>query len=316
MKCLVHVAEKRDKSLKGRACADERVQRNYIGKELSSSPTVSTEALLLSCLIDTYECRDVATVNLPGAFLQTEMDDLVYIRLRGDVALQLVKTNPKKYKQFLKYNSRNKPYIIARLAKVLYGTQKASKLFYEDMIGFFVGQGFTINPYDHCVANKMVKGKQLTFAWHVDDLKISHVDPAVVGGLIEELNKGYGTVKRLSETRGPIHDYLGMILDFSPSRKVKIDMRDYLELTNPDLRSKGNRVTTPVTDMLFKVSTSTESLDKKKSEEFHSLTAKLLFLAKRSRPDILTAVTFLITRVQAPTMEDCGETWPGNVLFA
>jgi len=33
LECLVHVAEKRDKSLKGRACADGRVQRNYIGKE-------------------------------------------------------------------------------------------------------------------------------------------------------------------------------------------------------------------------------------------------------------------------------------------
>jgi len=41
----------------------------------------------------------------------------------------------------------------------------------------------------------MVKGKQLTVVWHVDDLKISHADPAVVGGLIEELNKRYGTVR-------------------------------------------------------------------------------------------------------------------------
>ena len=115
----------------------------------------------------------------------------------------------------------------------------------------------------------------------------------------------------MSETKGPIHDYLGMILNFSLSGKVIIDLRDYLELTlestNPDLLSKGNRVTTPATDMLFKVSTSTECLDKKKSEGFHSLTAKLLFLAKRSRSDILTAVAFLTTRVQAPTMEDWGK---------
>ena len=175
LECLVHVAEKRDKSLKGRACADGCAQRKYIGQEQSSSPTVSTEALLLSCLIDAFEGRDVATVDLPGAFLQTEIDDLVYIRLRGDVALQLVNTNPKKYKQFLKYNSRDKPYISAILAKALYGTLKASKLFYEDIIGFLVGQGFTINPYDHCAANKLVKGKQLTVALHVDDLKISHI---------------------------------------------------------------------------------------------------------------------------------------------
>ena len=57
---------------------------------------------MISCLIDANERRDVATVDIPGAFLQTAMDDLVYVTLRGDVATQLVKTNPAKYRPFLK----------------------------------------------------------------------------------------------------------------------------------------------------------------------------------------------------------------------
>ena len=40
--------------------------------------------------------------------------------------------------------------------------------------------GFEINPYDPCVANKMVNGAQCTVYWHVDDLKVFHVDEAVV----------------------------------------------------------------------------------------------------------------------------------------
>jgi len=126
------------------------------------------------------------------------------------------------------------------------------------------------------VANKVVKGKQLTVVWHVDDLKISHADPAVVGGLVQEFNQRYGTIKRLSETRGPMHDYLGMTLNFSLSGKVIIDMRDYLELTlestNPDLLSKENRVTTPATDMLFKVSTSPACSDKKRTLPYRQIT--------------------------------------------
>lgn len=39
-------------------------------------------------------------------------------------------------------------------------------------------------------------------------------------------------------------------------------------------------------------------------QKFHTLTAKLLYIAKRTRPDILLAVNFLTTRVQAPTVED------------
>jgi hypothetical protein len=37
-----------------------------------------------------------------------------------------------------------------------------------------------INPYDFCVANKTIDNKQCTVVWHVDDLKISHVNPVVV----------------------------------------------------------------------------------------------------------------------------------------
>ena len=33
----------------------------------------------MSCIIDAYENRDMATVDVPGAFLQRAMDDLVYM---------------------------------------------------------------------------------------------------------------------------------------------------------------------------------------------------------------------------------------------
>ena len=39
-------------------------------------------------------------------------------------------------------------------------------------------------------------------------------------------------------------------------------------------------------------------------EYFHSITAKLLYLSKRSRPDILTSVAFLTKRVTIPQRDD------------
>ena len=41
-------------------------------------------------------------------------------------------------------------------------------------------KGFIVNPYDPCVANKVINGEQFTIIWHVDDLKLSHKDPEVV----------------------------------------------------------------------------------------------------------------------------------------
>jgi hypothetical protein len=63
--------EKRDGSLKGRTVAGGNKQRDYISKEDASSPTVATEAVLLSCIIDAEEGRDVAVIDIPNAFIQT-----------------------------------------------------------------------------------------------------------------------------------------------------------------------------------------------------------------------------------------------------
>ena len=49
--------------------------------------------------------------------------------------------------------------------------------------------GFTLNPYDLCVANKMINGSQCTVVFYVDDNKISLKDPKVVKSVIRELKE-------------------------------------------------------------------------------------------------------------------------------
>jgi len=41
-----------------------------------------------------------------------------------------------------------------------------------------------LNPYDKCVVNKKINGEQCTIIWHVDDLKLSHVEKKVVDNII------------------------------------------------------------------------------------------------------------------------------------
>ena len=75
--------------------------------------------------------------------------------------------------------------------------------------------GFEINPYDPCVANKMINGSQMTVTWHVDDLKISHKESDEVTKFIRELEEVYGD--KLTVHRGKVHPYLGMQFDYSTS---------------------------------------------------------------------------------------------------
>jgi hypothetical protein len=62
--------------------------------------------------------------------------------------------------------------IIVKMQKAMYGMMRASLLFYLKLVDELIADGFELNPYDPCVANKMVDGKQMTVCWHVDDLKV------------------------------------------------------------------------------------------------------------------------------------------------
>ena len=85
-----------------------------------------------------------------------------------------------------------KQVIYLRVLKALYGTLKAALLFWKKLSDTLQEWGFKINPYVWCVANKMINGKQCTIGWHVDDLKISHVDSEVVDDILNNLDERYG----------------------------------------------------------------------------------------------------------------------------
>jgi hypothetical protein len=105
--------------------------------------------------------------------------------------------------------------------------------------------------------------------------------------------------------RGKIHDYLGMVLDYSEAGVVKIDMRDYVAKTlNKMPANMDGSATSPAAGHLFNIVEGIEPLDKDQSEFFHTTVAKLLFLCKRGCPDIQTAISFLCTRVREPTRHD------------
>jgi hypothetical protein len=197
------------------------------------------------------------------------------------------------------------------LLKALYGTLQAALLFWENLSSQLQEWGFEINPYDFCVANKTIDKKQCTIVWHVDDLKISHQDSRVVTRILNLLDGKYGQEivggKRAALTinRGKIHDYLGMTLDYSEPGTVKIDMTAYVEkVLDESPAYMAGTATTPAAKNLFEVRDHIAALNTDDAEFFHAMVAKLLFLCKRGRPDLQTAIAFLCTRVQAPTTDD------------
>jgi hypothetical protein len=92
--------------------------------------------------------------------------------------------------------------LYVQLQKALHGTVRAALLFWQRLTEVLVGWGFVVNPYDWCVANKIINGNQCTILRHVDDLKISEFDPKFLSKIIAMLEKEFAKNDPLTINRG------------------------------------------------------------------------------------------------------------------
>eukprot|EP00804_Cyclotella_cryptica_P021177 CCRYP_001489-RB/>CCRYP_001489-RB protein AED:0.45 eAED:0.38 QI:0/-1/0/1/-1/0/1/0/491 len=199
-----------------------------------------------------------------------------------------------------------------KMQKAMYGMLRSSLLFYQKLVKDLEAFGFELNPYDPCVANKMVNGEQMTLTWHVDDLKVSHKDAFELTKFILYLARIYGD--KITVNRGKYHDYLGMDLDYSVPGKLRVSMIKYVDKILKDFPQAITKTSsTPAADHLFQIRDAEEVAKQEKflSEEqarhFHHTVAQLLFLLTQARRDIQTAVAFLMTRVKKPDEDDWGK---------
>ena len=125
----------------------------------------------------------------------------VDLKLEGKIAELLAKIDPKAYENFI-HMENGKKVMYVKLCKALYGTLQAALLFWQTLSEKLLKWGFEVNPYDWCVANKTINGKQCTVLWHVDDIKISHVDKNVVTQVLDLLSGEFGKEAPLTITRG------------------------------------------------------------------------------------------------------------------
>jgi hypothetical protein len=184
----------------------------------------------------------------------------------------------------------------------LYGCLKSAIQFWKHLSGNLIEHGYKLNPYDPCVANKEIDGSQFTIVWHVDDLKMSHKSGEVLDKEVKWLETIYGP---LVGSRGKQHTYLGMDFDFRIKGEIKISMIPYLqEIIDEFPDDLGKEVSTPAASHLFDESDNPVLLGADAAKVFHHTVAKVLWAALRARPDLLTALSFLTSRVKAPDEDD------------
>ena len=310
MESLIFLVEKRDKSIKGRACANGSSQREYMDRDEAASPTTMTESVMITATIDAKQNRDVMTADIPNAFVQVDIDkkkgEQIIMKVRGLLVNMLTELSPETYEKYVVYEGNNKV-LYVRMIKALYGMLQSSLLYYKKFRKDIESIGFKVNPYDPCVANRIVNGKQHTVTWHVDDLKSSHVDSKVNDQFLEWLKKKYASdeIGEVKVMCGNKHDYLAMTLDYSLPGVLRVDMTKYVKSMIDDFPVKLEGVGKfPWTDKLFTVDTKSKKLEHEKAKIFHTFVMKGMILCKRGRQDIQPGIAFLATRTTEPNEGD------------
>ena len=145
------IKEKRCGKVKGRTVADGRKQRALHAKDETTSPTASTDALMLSTMIDACEERDVATADVAGACLHAEPDDFTLLKLEGD-SVDIMCNASEHHKEFVMCK-KGKKALCLRLLKASCGCVQ-SALLWHAVLRHFGRDGFRDQSLRH------VRGKQ------------------------------------------------------------------------------------------------------------------------------------------------------------
>ncbi len=106
----------------------------------------------------------------------------------------LVKVAPKVYALYVATNSKGLNSLLVECYNAIYGTMVAGLLYYHKFSSSLKNRGFTVNPYDPCVWNRVIVGKQMTICFHVNNCKISYLKPKVVNYTIAWLRDEYESV--------------------------------------------------------------------------------------------------------------------------
>ena len=159
---------------------------------------MSTDSVFITAALESTERWRTCVVDLSGAYLSADMDDEeeVLVVLRGNLAELMALAVPEVYRDHIAVTSDGRTVLYVKLCKALYGCLKLALLFYQKLWGDLRQQRFVMNPCDPCVVNKTIDDSQMTIAWHVDDLKISHQSDAVINGVVTWLESIYGTLNR------------------------------------------------------------------------------------------------------------------------
>ena len=131
-------------------------------------------------------------MDISNGFIQTRIEyekDIAIINIRGVLVYILLDISPDVYGPYVITYLKGVKQLIVQCQNIIYCAMMASLLYYKKFRNSLEDEGYEFNLHDPCVANVIIKGIQITVFFHVDDCKLSHKIPKVVGKMITWLKQ-------------------------------------------------------------------------------------------------------------------------------
>lgn len=295
--------------LKARCVAGSNAQyRDLLGE--TSAPTVDLASVFTVLNIAAHKDMLLESVDIKGAYLHAEAqklgdsDDYQVMRLDSGSASMLVAAFPE-FSEYLLPDGT----MLVELRKSLYGLVESALRWYATLASVLKELDYTCTKADPCVFVKHANGHIIIVCVYVDDLLAATDSKALLDELYAALRQRFGTITTHS---GDTIYYLGIEITRNRStHSIKLTqtgyVHDLLRLYNITT-SASTPSTTSLTDTTtpaarYNIDTLPTLLRSLSTHEYISLAMRIMFLAKRTRPDLLFTTTYLATHVQTPEVK-------------
>jgi hypothetical protein len=286
---------KADNSLKARLVVrgDRQILQDLFGS--NSSPTININVLLTVLSLAAKENYDFESVDITGAYLNAVLPEPEYMQISADLAAILIEEDPSRIRYL-----DDKGRMVVKLKKALYGLKNSGKLWYDTMNEFMVSIGFTRSNIDKCMYTYKA-GSTITHALvYVDDILLIGNDTSHRSNTRSLLRSKFNNI-----TEQPINNitFLGMKIAKQSNGDISVDQATMISEILEEYNTIGNS-SSPAAINITNSHSQASNAGPELSTNYRSLNMKLLYLATRTRPDILFATVVLATRSQNPSQID------------
>ncbi len=251
----------------------QKLPENFLWTDVESPTAAISNIMTIFQLIPKLKWK-LNIVDIAAAYLHAEIDGDIYMRLNEEIS-NIIRT---------KKNLPGKGPMLVKLLKCIYGLKQSGRRWFELLKATFINFGLKQSEIDRCI----FYSNSTIIAIYVDDIVIASIETDRV---ISHLENSFGEI---TKQLGPEYSFLGMKI-LANENSLKISQAAYIEKITQGVTELGiNRIPHRAN---FK-----PRIEDNAKEQNKCKTMQAMYLATRTRPDILYNTSILATNTY-----DCKE---------